>query len=309
MELYQGRFLDGLHLKDWGTELEEWVYGTREFIANRVRDALIKLAEGAANEREFSRAAELAERAYFLSGAAEPEPEELGRIHTLLVAGSSPRADEVRKEAASFGITLETDEAAARVMLVGRPEVAQAAASSLPKVGTSFVGHSAELMDLAEPLSQNEVRLLTLVAPGGVGKTRLALRLARHQQGHDRFPDGVFFLPLETLENSTMIARSIATEFGLMLQGSVEPLAQVLRFIGDKKMLLVLDNFEHLLDGATTVSELVLACPNLKVLVTSRERLNLAEESVFPLEGLISPPSYDALQMEVQYRDATELFG
>ncbi len=119
LELYQGRFLDGLHLKDWGTELEEWVYGTREFIANRVRDALIKLAEGAANEREFSRAAELAEQAYFLSGAAEPEPEELGRIHTLLVAGSSPRADEVRKEAASFGITLETDEAAARVMLVG----------------------------------------------------------------------------------------------------------------------------------------------------------------------------------------------
>ncbi len=171
------------------------------------------------------------------------------------------------------------------------------------------MGHSAELMDLAELLSQNEVRLLTLVAPGGVGKTRLALRLARHQQGHDRFPDGVFFLPLETLENSTMIARSIATEFGLMLQGSVEPLAQVLRFIGDKKMLLVLDNFEHLLDGATTVSELVLACPNLKVLVTSRERLNLAEESVFPLEGLISPPSYDAPQMEVQYRDATELFG
>ncbi len=289
LELYQGRFLDGLHLKDWGSELEEWVYGTREFIANRVREALIKLAESAANERAFERAAELSERAYFLSGAPEPEPEELGRMHTLLVAGSSPRAGEVRKEAASFGITLETDEAAARAMLVGPPEAEQVATSRLPELGTSFVGRNAELLELSELLSQDEVRLLTLAAPGGVGKTRLALRLARHLQGYNRFPDGVLFVPLEALESAAMIPGSIATELGLMLHDREEPRAQVARFIGDKKVLLVLDNFEHLLEGAIIVADLVLACPNLKVLVTSRERLNLAQESRLPPRGPHQP--------------------
>ena len=304
-DLTRGPFLAGIDLEDVGVELEEWIYGTREVLANRIRGALIELAEGAAGEGKFKDAAVMAERAYFLSGAPEPEPDDFSRIHTLLVAGGSSRAWDVREEAASFDIILETDKATAQSILADQPDVGR---TSLPEVGTSFVGRASELLELAELLANNEVRVLTIAGPGGVGKTRLALRVAK-QQGNGGFPDGVYFVPLDSVTSPEMIPASIATAWGSTLQGGGDPLAQVMRFIGEKGMLLVLDNFEHLVEGATVVSELVLACPNLKVLVTTRERLNLAEESVFLLEGLTGVSGGDSPSRDVPVGDAVKLFA
>ena len=105
LELYQGSFLEGWDLS-LGEELEEWVYGTREYIARRVRTALIELGEAAASQGQVAEAGQRAERAYHLRGAPAPDPEDFQRLYNLLQAGSSPLAVEVRKEAESFGIEL-----------------------------------------------------------------------------------------------------------------------------------------------------------------------------------------------------------
>ena len=309
VELYQGRFLDGFFLKDWSSELEEWVYGTREHLADRARDAHLRLAEAEAARGDFEAAGRRAEEAYYLSGAGEPEPDELERIHTLLVAGGNPRAGEVSMEAASFGITLDVTMEAARERLGGRAlRVQTPTASILPVARTSFVGRESELADLTEILGQGDCRLLTLTGPGGVGKSRLALQLAQDQLNSDRFPDGVIHVELDALTNPAGITTSVADRLGVELHGREEPLGQVARFVRDKRLLLLLDNFERLIDGATVAADLVRACSNLKLIVTSRERLNLFEELVYPVEGLIIPTGGARPPEDVQYRDAVRLF-
>ena len=107
VRLYTGAFLEGIRLSDWNDELEEWVYSTRELIAVRVRAALLTLAEREAANRQFEVAATLAERACWLEGAPDPEPEEYARIGTLLIAGQSPLVGRVRQQAQTFGIALQ----------------------------------------------------------------------------------------------------------------------------------------------------------------------------------------------------------
>lgn len=117
LELYQGPFLEGLYLRDWGAELEEWVYQTREFLAVQARQALITQAEREALRGHFSEAATRAQRAYHLPGAPALEPEDLRRLYTLLRAGENPHASEVGAEANAFGLELIRSSEAARQQL------------------------------------------------------------------------------------------------------------------------------------------------------------------------------------------------
>ncbi len=309
LELYQGRFLDGLHLKDWGSELENWVYGTREYLAAQVRGAMIRLAEDHASRGDFEEAARQAERAYLLSGAPEPEVEELTRLYRLLLAGDNPQATEVRKEAQSYGITLEPTKELARRELAGPEDAARPSTTSLPVIRTSFVGRESELTELSGLLAQPDCPLLTLTGPGGTGKTRLALQLGHKLAAEGHFPDGVMFVALEALPSPEGMPAAIASGLGLEVPGASDPLVVLKRWLGEKRLLLILDNFEQLVGGATVVADLLGTCPNVTVLVTSRERLNLAEERVFPVEGLIDPSAGGEVSRETQYRDAIELFG
>ena len=163
-----------------------------------------------------------------------------------------------------------------------------------------------ELADIAHLLAQPECRLLTLTGPGGIGKTRLALEAARELEGG--FRDGAHFVELESLSASTSVVPSVASALGLELSEK-DPLSGLLRQLKDKQLLLVLDNYEHLLEGAALASDLFRACPHLKVLATSRERLNLEEERLLPIGGLAVPEervglgealAYDAVQLFVQ---------
>jgi len=104
LELYDGKFLEGIDLPDTSPELEEWVFATREFIAHRVRQALLTLAE---QEQDTSKACNYAESAYHLAGAPEPSPQQFQQIYQLLVKGGSHLAPEVKSEAESFGIQTE----------------------------------------------------------------------------------------------------------------------------------------------------------------------------------------------------------
>jgi predicted ATPase/Tfp pilus assembly protein PilF len=319
LELYRGPFLAGFYLKHWSAELEEWIYDTREHLAARARRAMLERAERPAARERFEEAARLAEAAYRLPGAAALEPDDIVRLHTLLCAGGSPLASEAREEASGFGIALATSAADARARLrdlLGAP--AATAPHNLPKRSTTFVGRELELTDVATLLSRPDCPLLTLVGPAGVGKTRLAVQAAHDQHARGAFPGGVYFVALESLTAARSLASAVANALAIELAGSEEPMRRIGEHIGEREMLLVFDNVEHILagpagtapgeDAATSIAELTAACPHLTLLVTSRERLNVEEERVFPMTGLPYPERDRVRLDEARRFDAVELF-
>jgi len=155
----------------------------------------------------------------------------------------------------------------------------------LPTQLTPLVGRKRELEELEKQLGRPEVRLLTILAPGGMGKTRIAVEAAKQRVGHYR--DGVFFVPLQPLSDASNIALAIAEILQLQFrQGEGGPKEQLLDYLRRKQMLLVMDNWEHLLSGTSLIVEILKAAPGIKILATSREKLNLSAEHVFLLGGM-----------------------
>jgi predicted ATPase len=309
IELYQGPFLEGLSLKDLGVELEEWLYATREFIAEQVREALLRQAERQASQAHFSEAAQLAQRAYQLRGAAEAEPDSLKRIFELLLAGESLLAGEVRKAANSYHLSLDTDLATIRQRLTLKRDTTLATPHNLPTAASSFVGRDPELLELARLLGSQEVRLITVAGLGGVGKTRLSLQIAHEQLESGKFQAGVFMVFLDTANDAGRAIQLIAEALGLGSQRA--GLDDIVNQINDKQMLLVLDNFEQLAAQAAFIHDLCSRCPRLKILLSSREPLQLEEEWVFSLEGLYSPKPEEAGRIpieELEHQEALKLF-
>jgi predicted ATPase len=175
--------------------------------------------------------------------------------------------------------------------------------SNLPSRGTSFIGRDIERLELAELLAETNVRLLTIIGQGGVGKTRLAVEVAREMSDH--FPDGVVYAPLETVKTQEQLLTGLASAFSVPLT-KAECIDQIASVVADRQVLLLLDNAEHLLQPLHRASRLLQKCPNLKILVTSRERLNLEEEWLYTLEGF-SPPHEVSLET-AELNDAVSLF-
>src|SRR5207237_2691397 len=133
-------------------------------------------------------------------------------------------------------------------------------------------------------LDDNACQLLTLVGPGGSGKTRLAIQIA--MQKLDDFPDGVYFAPLAPLSSAENILPTISNTLELQSDASEIPRQQLLNYLHQKHLLMILDNFEHLLDGTALVTDILVAAPEVKILVTSRESLNLEAEWVRHVSGM-----------------------
>ena len=164
----------------------------------------------------------------------------------------------------------------------------------LPTPLTSFVGRTREL-GLARRLRE-ESRLLTLTGPGGTGKSRLALQLASDVS--DRYPGGVWWVPLTDVVDAAHVPSTIASALGLRDLGGQPALDRIIGFLQSRRTLIVLDNFEHVLSAARTVAELLAASPELQLLVTSREPLSLQGEQELAVPPLAIPSRGDA--------DATE---
>jgi predicted ATPase/DNA-binding SARP family transcriptional activator len=163
---------------------------------------------------------------------------------------------------------------------------------SLPDPPNALIGRAAELEDIAGRLCDRGTRLLTLLGPGGVGKTRLALAAAARVEA--QFDDGAAFASLAPLADPAELAAAIAAALGVPSEGRATSTEALVGFVAGREILLVLDNFEHLLAGASLPADLLARCPGLTVLATSREPLRLAAERLYAVDPLAVPPEGDA---------------
>jgi len=171
--------------------------------------------------------------------------------------------------------------------------------SNLPASISSLIGREQAIADVRNYLSGADIRLVTLIGPPGIGKTRLSIEAARAELSD--FHAGVFFIALAPLEDPNLVAPAIAQTLGFVETQNRSPFERLKDGIGDKQMLIVLDNCEHLIDGiATLASDLLLACPRLKLLTTSREALRAPGEWLYPVPTLSIPTDMQLQTIEMK---------
>ncbi len=298
LDLYQGDFLEGFYLRD-GQGFEEWATLLRERLRHLAREGFRTLASHQLKTGAYLDGITTAARWRQL----DPYSEEACRTQMWLYArAGQPHLslqcyqDLKTLLQADVGVAPGANTTALydhlRTLSFPPP-------IDLPEPAGIFVGREAELAAIESLLAAPGNRLLTLAGPGGIGKTCLAIEAARSlaQRLPGRFLDGVYLVPLATSKSAESISLRLADALGLSLQGSDSPRKQVLTHLAGREALLLLDNFEHLLDdGGTAVSfliDLLRQAPGVKLLLTSRERLSLYEEVIFDVEGLATPPDDD----------------
>ena len=182
-------------------------------------------------------------------------------------------------------------------------------AGNLPLQLTSFIGREKELGEIKQLLSHT--RLLTITGTGGAGKTRLSQEVVRRVQEttSKSYPNGVWWVELTPVADPQQVVQAIISALLLERRQAGDPYELLRNFLQPKKLLLVLDNCEHLVKAvASLVQNLLRDCPSLQILATSRERLNLAGEQVWPLEGLSFPPQQKYQPEDIENLPAVQLF-
>ncbi|MCD6344495.1 MAG: tetratricopeptide repeat protein [Anaerolineae bacterium] len=319
--LYRGAFLEGFSLGG-SPAFEEWMLLEQERYHRLVMASLCHLARRCELRGEYEQALEYA----WWQAALDPWREEahrqamralalIGRRNEALVQYETCRR--VLEE--EIGVQPEPETRALYERIRGGLEVlprVPASSSNLPASLTPFIGREKELAQIEERLEDTSCRLLTLVGPGGIGKTRLALEAAAAQR--IQCSHGVFLVPLAPLSSVDGITPAVAEAIGFSFHGKSEPEQQLRDYLHQREMLLVMDNFEHLLsrsgldegsshrDGADWVLDVLKAAPGLTILATSRVRLNIQGEHVFPIDGM-GFPAQESTDDFTQY-EAIKLF-
>lgn len=183
--------------------------------------------------------------------------------------------------------------------------------SVLPLQTTSFIGRENEIQTLTGLLVRPDCRLVTLLGPGGIGKSRLAIEVAGRLLAHSPsalppLPDGVWFIALQAVDSPERLASAIADAIRCPPPGAADVRRHLLSYLQSRRALLVLDNFEHLRSGADLLTAILTEAPGIRLLVTSRVALNLDQEWRYPLSGL--PLSAGDDRTEAAQSSATRLF-
>lgn len=179
-------------------------------------------------------------------------------------------------------------------------------AGVVPRPLTRFVGREPQIAEVRALLARDDVRLLTLTGPGGVGKTRLALKVIEDASG---YPGGVWFVALDSLRDPALVTPTIVRAIGAEQNASRSATQNIVAHIGDRRTLLSLDNFEQVSDAGVSVAHLLSSCPNLKVVVTSRVNLRISGEHVYAVPPLALPGDDEATDLAlIQRCDSIRLF-
>ena len=310
VELHSGDFLAGFGLPD-SVAFDDWQFFEAEGLRDDLAGALERLVRWHTGRTEYESAIGYLRRWLELDALHESAHRALMQLY----AEAGRRGAALRQYAEcervlhdELGVAPEPETTALyqaireRRELVSPPQPASAPASpavkhNLPLQPIPFVGREAMLAEIWQRLGDPSCRLLTLIGPGGSGKTRLALETAgRHL---DHFEDGVYFVSLAPLKSCEAIVPTVFQALGIPLYAGGDPRQQLLSWLREKNVLLVLDNYEHLLashepdsaDGASLVADVVAAAPSVKVLATSRAALKLRDEHLFPVGGMDYPGS------------------
>lgn len=321
--LYSGELLAGLSIAD-APAFEQWELSRREELGRRVLALLYRLADAFEQLGDPGHALLFAHRQLALDPYREEAHRQVIRCYALqgeraaaLAHYESARRlllDELGVE--PDPATVELAEAvragrltAARAGNGRRDAFARPLLHHFPAHFTPFLGRAAEIAQLVERLASDELRtandelrlmssagapnsslaqprLLTLIAPGGMGKTRLAIAAAEALAERPGYADGIYFVSLAKTATPDLLPSALAAALNVNLGGAADPAAQVAAFLRPMRALLLLDNFEHLLDGVEFILRLPADAPGVRLLVTSREALNVRGEERFVLGGL-----------------------
>jgi predicted ATPase/DNA-binding SARP family transcriptional activator/Tfp pilus assembly protein PilF len=280
-DVSSGDFLHGFSVRN-AVEFEEWVAGQRARFGEAQAQMLLRRAAARESARDVDGALDALNRLL----TRDPWREEAHRAKMLLLARAGQHSAALAQFEACKSALLrelaiapatETQQLAARLT-----RSRDRAALVLPSSGGEFVGRGADREALIALLTSDTTRLVTVLGPGGIGKTRLALETVT--QVSTRFLEGVVWVPLQALAEPSQVLPAILTALGL--PASRAPRAALIDVLRDKEMLIALDNIEHVIDAADDIAALLEAAPALRVLVTSRERLNLRSEHAYVLNGL-----------------------
>ncbi|GIV96693.1 MAG: transcriptional activator [Herpetosiphonaceae bacterium] len=320
INLYSGEFLEGFFVRE-APSFEEWVLGQRERMRRLALQTLYTLTARSSARGEYDTALGYTSRLLSL----EPWQEEAHRQMMLLLALSGQRSAalaqyEICRTVLAQELGVEPmDETTAlytriREGRIGEPAEAEQFSvpmlrlHNLPDQLTPFIGRETELAQIATRLTSPSCRLLTLVGPGGIGKTRLALQAATDYLSNFSVADGICFVPLAGVVSGEFLVSTIADALGFSFYSSEDPRTQLLNYLREKQLLLILDSFEHLRSETSLVIDILLHARNVKLLITSRERLHIGAEHLLDIEGLPYPANaqidgaegYSAVQLFAQ---------
>ena len=331
VDLYRGPFLEGFSLAD-SAPFEEWAGVERQRLERQAVDLLGRLAWHWEGEGDLERALGYARRRIELAPWDEEGHRQVMRLLALCgqrgaalaqyeacrraldaELGVEPAAETVQlyervRAGELVAVSAEPEGGLATVGALAPPVLPPALPShNLPAQVTSFIGRERELAELGTLVADPGVRLMTVVGPGGMGKTRLALQTAR--AALDRFPAGAWWVELAPVPDDTSVPRAVAATLGVQEQ-SDRPLPETIAdSLQTRDLLLVLDNCEHVVDGVSELVSLLLTrCPDLSLLATSREALHVPGEHLYEAPPLALPApeeSHDRLVVA----DAVRLFG
>jgi predicted ATPase len=295
IDIYSGELLPGFTCDS--LEFEGWLRQERESLHHLALEAMVEVTRDYLAKGNYEQAQAAARRQLSLEPWREPAHRQLMALH----ARFGQRSAALRQYQECLRILdeelglLPSDETNSlhediRSGALG-PGAVVRSPHNLPAQLTPFVGRENELADIQAMLRDPDCRLLTLVGPGGIGKTRLALRAAKLEAEDQpaRFEHGVIFVRLGPLRSLDAILSAVADAVGFRFYQGGEPRQQLLNFLQQRKVLLLMDGFENLLVGVGLVTEILRGAPGVKILVTSRVRLQVMGEHLYQVSGMAYP--------------------